>query len=234
MVFYFDSFNAFFAIFTEIFIYTIYYFETENKKPTIIDCGANIGIATMYFKYLYPNATITSFEPDRETFKLLEKNIHENWMVDVTLVNKAVSWQEGELLFYSQSNMQGWPGNSLEKSQADFSEQESYKVSVTTLSKLDIEYIDMLKIDIEWSEWQVFKDIERSNLIQKIGRMSIEYHYDNKIIENRLSEILGFLEAKDMEIFINCNRLVTLYVEEKEFSKWNNRYVLMLDTYHRQ
>jgi hypothetical protein len=37
-------------------------FKTDSRNPIIIDCGANIGVATIYFKRLYPDSRILSFE----------------------------------------------------------------------------------------------------------------------------------------------------------------------------
>lgn len=74
----FDNFYAFFAIFTELFIYNIYYSRIGKDNPFIVDCGANIGMAVLYFKYLYPGAKIECYEPDRETFLILQKNVISN------------------------------------------------------------------------------------------------------------------------------------------------------------
>ncbi len=232
--FHFDNFSAFFAIFTELFIYNIYYFKTEKKNPRIVDCGGNIGMAVMYFKYLYPDAVIDCYEPDRWTFKILEKNVAANNLKDVRLVNEAVSWEVGELEFYSMWDMEWGPGNSLEKSQAKFANLNTYKVPVTTLTAQQYPHIDFLKIDIEGSEGKVFQDIEKNKLLDTIDRISLEYHYDPEIGQNKLSEILRIFEWANMETIINANTLVTTYVDEYEFKRWNNRYVLMIDAYHRE
>ena len=131
-------------------------------------------------------------------------------------------------------DMEGGPGNSLEKSQAKFENLNTYKVPVTTLSAEQYPHIDFLKIDIEGSEGKVFQDIEKNNLLGTIDRISLEYHYDPEIRENKLSEILRIFEGANMETIINANTLVTTYVDEYEFSRWNNRYVLMIDAYHRE
>lgn len=232
--FHFDNFNAFFAIFTEIFIYNIYYFETAKKTPRIIDCGANIGMATLYFKYLYPDAIIDSYEPDRGTFKILQKNIEANNLKNVILKNEAVSGEVWELEFYSLGDMEGGPGNSLEKSQATFTNTNTYKVPVTTLSSRGDDHIDFLKIDIEGSEGKVFEDMKKMELLKKIEHISLEYHYDPAIEKNRLSDIMRILEGANMETIINGNALVTTFVDEHEFRRWNNRYVLMIDAYQRK
>ena len=46
----------------ELFLDEIYRFQTNNEKPVIIDCGANIGLSSLYFKSIYPNAILHAFE----------------------------------------------------------------------------------------------------------------------------------------------------------------------------
>src|SRR2546423_3692928 len=56
----------------ELLVNEIYKFDAERPDPLIIDCGANIGLSVIYFKYLYPRATIVAFEPDQKIFRVLE------------------------------------------------------------------------------------------------------------------------------------------------------------------
>ena len=228
----FDNFYAFFAIFTEIFIYNIYYFESDKSNPFIVDCWWNIWLSVLYFKYLYPEAIIECFEPDKETFMILEKNIKNNNLKDVNCHNKAVSWKSWELEFYSFWNMEWWPGNTLEKCQVNFSNVNSYKVKVVSLSELWYKYIDYLKMDIEWSEWNVFTNLSKSWLIKNIHRIVLEYHYDEWLENNKLSKIIETLENNNMHVIVNPNALVWFYTYESDFTRWSNKYVLMINAFH--
>ena len=58
----------------EIFINEIYRVELPANS-FIIDCGANIGLSTIYFKQICPTAKIIAFEPDSTSFTILTKNI---------------------------------------------------------------------------------------------------------------------------------------------------------------
>lgn len=60
-------------LFEEIFYKNEYFIKLDNRPPIIFDCGANIGMATIYFKWLYPDSIIYAFEPDKQTFKILKK-----------------------------------------------------------------------------------------------------------------------------------------------------------------
>jgi hypothetical protein len=78
-------------LFFEIFIDQPYYFEQKNESPIIFDCGANIGMATIFFKYLYPKSEIFAFEPDSDIFNLLKQNILINKLEKVHIFNVALS-----------------------------------------------------------------------------------------------------------------------------------------------
>ena len=65
---------SFYYSFKEIFEQEIYKFEANVDNPYIIDCGTNIGSSIIYFKELYPNASIIGFEADPEVYKICKKN----------------------------------------------------------------------------------------------------------------------------------------------------------------
>ena len=48
-----------------IFQQECYRFRCERVDPVIFDCGANIGLATLFWLRQYPMATVVAFEPDR-------------------------------------------------------------------------------------------------------------------------------------------------------------------------
>src|SRR5579863_8488087 len=86
-------------LFREVFVRQHYYFRAETSCPVILDCGANLGMASMYFKWLYPNSRIHAFEPDPTTFQLLEQNIARNDM-DVQAHNCALWDRDTEMEFF--------------------------------------------------------------------------------------------------------------------------------------
>ncbi len=228
----FDNFYAFFAIFTELFIYNIYYFDTEKEKPFIVDCWANIWLAVLYFKYLYPESIIDCYEPDRETFVYLEKNIKSNNLLNVNSYNEAVSWEKGELDFYSFWDMKWWPWNTLEKSQVSFNNINSYKVKVNSLSDKKYKFIDFLKIDIEWSEWKVFQDLDKNDMFKNIERINLEFHYDEQLIHNKLSDLFKIIEKNNLHTIINTNILIWFYTTKADFNILEKKYPLIFDIFH--
>src|ERR1041385_7511773 len=51
-------------LYHEVFAKDEYLFSCDTESPVILDCGANIGMATLFFKWLYPQSKISAFEPD--------------------------------------------------------------------------------------------------------------------------------------------------------------------------
>jgi methylase of polypeptide subunit release factors len=87
----------------EIFADEFYYFETPHPQPVILDCGANVGMSILYFKKLYPNAKITAFEASPEIASILHKNLSNNRISDIHVVDKAVWKDEDGIWFGSES-----------------------------------------------------------------------------------------------------------------------------------
>src|SRR5688572_6336531 len=50
-------------------------YRFDGDPKFIVDAGANIGIASIYFATKFPNARVIAIEPEPENFTLLEKNI---------------------------------------------------------------------------------------------------------------------------------------------------------------
>src|SRR5436190_22989208 len=55
---------SFLSSLQEIFVGEIYKFIPGSGPITIIDCGANIGLASIYFKMKFPEARVMAFEAD--------------------------------------------------------------------------------------------------------------------------------------------------------------------------
>ena len=178
-------------LFGEIFVRNEYFFQTDVKKPVIIDCGSNIGMSVIFFKFLYPHATIHAFEPDPVTFALLEKNIKVNKLSDVHLHNEAVSDKKDQLTFYTEVT----PGSLLMSVIKDRISGKEIKVPAISLAdfmkKLNVTF---LKMDIEGHENAVMKDLASKKILSSFDKMAIEYHHNIPAHPSRLAEFLVDIE----------------------------------------
>lgn len=187
----FFSYPAFLMSFDEIFIKKDYYFIAKKPSPMIIDCGANIGLATIFFKKLYPKSRLISFEPDKRAFEMLKKNIEVNKLRDIELHNKAIHDSEGKIRFYFDSKNPASLAMSIDKKRMP---KASVKVDATTLSSHIKEEIDFLKMDIEGAEDAVIEELSGKKKLTMIREMVIEYHHHIDNRKDNLSKMLDILE----------------------------------------
>jgi FkbM family methyltransferase len=170
---YFFSYPQLLDLFEEIFIYEVYKFASVKSNPIIVDCGSNIGISILYFKKIFPSSRILAFEPDYETFRLLEMNVLKNKITGISLFNLALSDTDGEALLYKRNL---FPGNLSMGLIPSSDNRFSQTVLSGKLSDYVSENVDLIKIDTEGSELKIVEDLLISAKINLIGRMIIEFH----------------------------------------------------------
>jgi FkbM family methyltransferase len=65
----------------------------SGSVPVIVDAGANIGAASIWFRSRFPDATIVAIEPDASNAEIARRNI--SGLQDVILVEAAVGGEAG-------------------------------------------------------------------------------------------------------------------------------------------
>lgn len=188
----FNYFNTLKGLFSEIFIDQCYWFTTDTESPVIIDCGSNFGQSIIYFKMMYPESKITCFEPDDQTFSFLKHNIESNGIKGVEMHKKAVASHDGTIDFYNIEDNQGSLIMSTIKERVPSGKKNI--VEATRLSNYIDRPINFLKMDIEGSELSVLKELVKSDKLQYIKQMVIEYHHHIKEHEDHFSHTLELLE----------------------------------------
>ena len=175
---------AFFGMLDEIFVRENYKFNCQSEPPTIIDCGANVGISVLYFKKLFPNAVIHAFEPDPDVYKKLIQTIDSNGLKNIYTYQAAVWIKDEELVFEAEGS---WGGHIRDDQNA-----VGMKVKTIKLDSLLDRHVDFLKIDIEGAETDVI--MQSKELIAKnVSKLFFEWH-SLANTPQRLGEILSFFE----------------------------------------
>lgn len=199
-------------IYEEIFVNEEYRFSTREKAPLIIDCGSHIGLSIFYFKHNFPNAKIIGFEPNQQNFEILTKNVEENKLTDVTLVNAAVSDQEGEGVLYNlptDSDPWTWGDTIMVNQWGDGEKEVGTKVNAVKLSEYINSKVAFLKVDVEGAEQKIIREIE--DKLSFVDEMVVEYHGTNRNqLENRLDIIISVLQKSFPTL-----ELVAANMEEK-------------------
>lgn len=138
----------------EVIVNPEYILNNIKQPKVIIDAGANIGMATLLFHKNYPGAKIYSLEPEPNNFQQL--CLHTKNIDHVTTINKGLWGSSTNLKIINRVDQ----ACGFEITETDNPEEAT--IQTTTIQELmstyHIDKIDMLKIDIEGSEENVFKN----------------------------------------------------------------------------
>lgn len=189
----FDNPQETLGIAKEIFKGNCYYFETNKVRPVIIDAGAHIGLASLYFKSLYPQAIIIALEPNPDNFALLQTNIEQNQIEDIELNNLALWDGQGAKEFFLDRTEDRWYSTSGFIKSAWNQRQKSRSIQVVTkpLSDFLDREIDLLKLDIEGVEERVL--LSAGPKIRQVNHLIFEFH---PTVNNQLKSIEKFLRTQ--------------------------------------
>jgi len=188
-----EEFNA---IYKSIFLKKKFSgFKVTSKMPYIIDGGAHIGISVLYFKLLFPKAEILAFEPNPISFRLLKRNIKQNKLKNIKLINAALSDKKGEEIFFMNKNkpILSWGDAIVKNAWHERGRFKIIKVPAVKLSTyISAKNIDLVKLNIEGAEGKVLKEAE--NKLSKVKEIIMEFHGSSVNKSNKLEEILNILK----------------------------------------
>ncbi|HEY3353244.1 MAG TPA: FkbM family methyltransferase [Polyangia bacterium] len=151
----------------DIFTRRIYEFAPRSAAPVIIDAGACIGMATLFFKHRHPGARVLCLEPDPGCFAVLERNVRANGLDGVRLLNAAVVKRPGPVAFQPDGADGGRVAEGTPRPTT---------VQGVPLSSLIDGPVDFLKVNIEGMELPALEDLEETGALGQVREMVIEYH----------------------------------------------------------
>ena len=158
----------------KIFLQNDYDFPVNSVPSVIVDAGANIGFASIYFARRYPNAKIIAIEPELSNFKLLEKNVRP--LKNITPVHAAL-WREDTTMDVVDPGIGHWgfqvAANGDAGSAARIEKVEALSIP-TLMRRYGLDWIDILKVDIEGAEKELFESAP--GWIDKVQTVMIELH----------------------------------------------------------
>jgi FkbM family methyltransferase len=162
-------------LFNEVFLKGDYRFTCGRPDPVIIDCGANIGFATLYFKLLYPGAKVHAYEANPHVAALLRENMAANAWTNVSVNEVALSDKEGELTFHISEDL----GTLLGSVMPERGGGTAMRVKAARLSQqmAGMERINVVKMDVEGAEWPILADLLESGQFARPDQYLVEYHH---------------------------------------------------------
>jgi FkbM family methyltransferase len=156
--------------FKQIFLRKEYEVPFDGQVKTILDLGANVGYAAVYFANRFPEATIIAVEPASDNFAQLLKNTKSYSTIHA--VQSAV-WSSGKSLkivdlgqswSYRVSEVpENTPGSFVAKSIPDLMDQ------------FQLDHLDIVKIDVEGTECELFAN-HIDAWLPKTKMIIVEFH----------------------------------------------------------
>lgn len=192
-----------FFIFHEIFIDDDYNLSGHDQRlGTVIDLGANAGLFSSAL--LSKAERVISVEAVGENYRHTLRNLKLNDGVAEDVLHLAVSAHSGETLkLYHNSRNSG--GHSVDR---NWSEQQSTDTNYETTQSISLadliawarcETVDLLKCDIEGSEYDAFLATDEQTL-QKIERIVMEVHISETYPPSRLLELIDHLRSAGFQV----------------------------------
>jgi len=171
-------------------------FRRSTVPEVIIDGGANIGLATLYFKRSTPSTKVIAIEADPSIVKILRENVERFELENVEIVEGAL-WDVLEKVSFAPDQADG--GSVVD------SKSESLAVSTLLLSELiGNRSIDFLKLDIEGAEQRVLEEARSS--LERVEQVYVEYHSPRNEQQD-LSRVLKVLEDSGFHYYIEATSI---------------------------
>lgn len=156
-------------------LYTHGFYE-PGKGHVVVDAGANVGLFSLWVARRNPAATVYAIEPFPLNFDCLCRNVASLGLTNVRPAHAAVGAAAGH------GSVRAMGERSLDHRVLMGGEGEgeaSAQVNVLSLGQaLDLtgrDRVDFVKMDIEGSEYDIFRTVEAS-VLDRIDRLAAEYH----------------------------------------------------------
>lgn len=161
-----------------------------QASSAVIDIGAHIGTFVLYARSLNARVPIYAFEPLEANYSLLKTHVRENHLAEVTTSQVAISGTPGEVRLSVSTNNHN---NALGDPLGDTKNGEQ-KVQALTLdrifSKYRINQCDLLKIDCEGAEYDIFEQTSPETF-GRIHAIVMEYHEHQGRSHKELVDLLS-------------------------------------------
>ena len=137
-------------VFNQVILSREYRIDEVSNPQFIIDAGANIGLTSLFYHKEYPSARIFAVEMEAGNYDLLKKNTAQ--ISNISAVNKAL-WSDSTPIYMTRSTSKDSHSVGL---QSEFSELVQTITILEIIDKFKLTSIDILKMDIEGAEKEIF------------------------------------------------------------------------------
>ena len=165
-----------------------YWLPSGADPGVVLDIGANIGTATLYFAGRFPRARIWSIEPIHDNFTLLARNVAG--YPNVTAVEVALGTRDETADMRPSDSASNFGGYSFHEEGTRDGEccRVTVKTPLTLLDELSLRHVDVIKVDTEGSEYDILHGFGPS-VLSETGWVLGELH------GHRTFEVLEYLST---------------------------------------
>jgi FkbM family methyltransferase len=175
----------------------------NGGTPTIIDCGANVGLSAIWFALLFPKARVIAIEMEYNNFKQLKKNASA--FPTITAINAAV-WGEITKLTMKTANIEAY-AYSAAPAAPGYEGITSVTID-TIVSEYKIESLLCVKLDVEGAEVSILD--HAANWMDKVKVLIVELHdWKNPGLGSGKS-LMGALQGRNFDLLVSGDLLVAI------------------------
>lgn len=149
-------------MFEEVFLQGEYAIRQPLDPKLILDIGANVGCASVWFANRYPNAKIIAVEPDASNVAVLRQNVAP--YPSVRVIEGAVWYESATMAIDDQGDKSGI--------QVHAGDGGVRGMTIDEIAGTD--RIDILKLDVEGAEKELFE--HDPAWLANVGVLMIELH----------------------------------------------------------
>jgi FkbM family methyltransferase len=166
-------------VFFQVFIRKEYdplftFIKKQNVRiETIVDAGANIGLFSLEATHHFPDAAIQAVEPEKSNYDLLEEHIRCNNLNQSVRTIECALWVRNAKLSLIADNH--W-STRVSESDSNTGEFILGMPLSELLQRSGCAHIDLLKLDVEGTEMQLFNDDNFVSLLGNIKLLAMEIH----------------------------------------------------------
>ena len=160
---------------SDIHVFSSIFFERElevflpEDPRFIIDGGANVGYSTAFFACRFPGSTVIAVEPAKANLTQLRRNCAR--YNNVVCLEGAL-WPVSTTLRFVDDNAEAWSFRVEEGH--DSGSVQTYTID-EIMETYSIEFIDLMKLDIEGAEQDLFES-NYERWLPKVKAILVEIH----------------------------------------------------------
>lgn len=156
----------------QVFVRQDYDFDHDTPR-TIVDLGANVGYAAVYYHRRFPNAHIVAVEPNHENVVAAKVNVALARATKSVEIIESAIWHSPSRLRITNPGANAW---AYRVAEADPGDENSFGATTMPMlmRRFGLDAVDLVKIDIEAGERYLFA--KNTQWLDHVNEIVIELH----------------------------------------------------------